>query len=73
LLVLDLLVKKFRSLELVYMMDRHSDTDWNVSNFDGRALLVFSFFVSVVVHTILGSYLYDPTGIYNPTWTGIFG
>jgi hypothetical protein len=68
------LVMKFKLLELACLMHRHSDSDWDVGVYDDRAMDTFYLFVCVVVYTLVGySYVYDPTGTYNPIWTVMFG
>jgi Zn-dependent protease with chaperone function len=68
-----LLVMKFKLLVLVCLMYRHSDSDWDVGVCDDRTMDAFYPFVCVAVYTLVGySYVYDPTGTYNPTWTVIF-
>jgi hypothetical protein len=69
-----LLVMKPKLFGLVRLMHSHSDSDWGVGVYDNRAMDAFYLFICVVIYTLVGySYLYDPTGTYIPTWTGIFG
>jgi hypothetical protein len=73
-IALAFLVRKFRLLELICLMQRHDDSDWVAGDYKDLAMAVLYLFACNVLYSILGyAYVYDPRGTYNPTWTGIFG